>query len=94
MAKMNLSERVAMIRAMDTVARYINDDEAGDGWQIFGIPDGVIQNDTKDEELAYLCEDKTFSKLMSLFLHLMCMTNKAGGLYCDGVVSEEGKDFV
>lgn len=88
--KMNLKRRAEAVRAMETLARCINDEDILDSWLMCGVADGDINEETEDEWLEYYCEDNNFSELMGLFLRLMSRAKKSGGLYCDGIVSDEG----
>lgn len=88
--KMNLKRRVEAVRAMETLARCINDEDILDSWLMCGVADGDINEETEDEWLECYCEDNNFSELMGLFLRLMSRAKKSGGLYCDGIVSDEG----
>lgn len=83
--------RVNMVRAMETIARCTNDESAFNLWLSMGVADGDIDEDTTDEELEYYCDDVTFAELMDTFLKLMARAKKSGGLYCDGITSEEAK---
>ena len=85
---MSLKTRAEMVRAMETVARAVNDEEVFYGWLLCGVADGDIDDDTTDEDLEYYCEDKTFADLMERFLDLMTRAKKNGGLYVDKVVSK------
>ena len=85
---MSLKTRAEMVRAMETVARAVNDEEVFYGWLLCGVADGDINDDTTDEDLEYYCEDKTFADLMERFLDLMTRAKKNGGLYVDRVVSK------
>lgn len=91
---MNNLERIKAVKAMEFLARQVNDEEVFDGWLLCGVPDGDIQygdlNACNDdvEYLDYLISDETFSELMGLFLRVMSRANESGGLYCDRVVSE------
>lgn len=88
--KINLKERIAVIRAMETIARAINDESIFEEWLIYGVADGDIDETTTDEELEYYAEDNaTFGELMSTFTHMMRKVHTNGGLYVDGVCSEE-----
>ena len=89
---MNLLRRTKVVRAMETIARCVNDEEVFDHWLLYGVADGDIDDDTTDEDLEYYCEDKTFADLMERFLDLMTAAKKSGGLYEDRIVSkyEEG----
>ena len=85
---MNLSRRAKVVRAMETIARCVNDEEVFYRWLLCGIADGDIDDDTTDEDLEYYCEDKTFADLMERFLDLMTAAKKSGGLYEDRIVSK------
>ena len=85
---MNLSRRAKIVRAMETIARCVNDEEVFYRWLLCGVADGDIDDDTTDEDLEYYCEDKTFADLMARFLDLMTAAKKSGGLYEDRIVSK------
>lgn len=85
---MNLPRRAKVVRAMETIARCVNDEEVFYRWLLCGIADGDIDDDTTDEDLEYYCEDKTFADLMERFLDLMATAKKSGGLYEDKIVSK------
>ena len=70
---MNAEERVAVVRAMDTIVRCINDEDEVDPW----LSNGVADKDYKgtDEHIAEsYCDDKTLAHLMGLFLSIMIRT--------------------
>lgn len=85
---MKLSRRAKVVRAMETLARCINDEDIFDSWLMLGVADGDINGSEDDEDLEYYCEDDNFAELMGLFLRLMKRAAKSGGLYEDGVVSK------
>ena len=85
---MNLSRRAKVVRAMETIARCVNDEEVFYRWLLCGVADGDIDDNTTDEDLEYYCEDKTFADLMERFLDLMNAAKKSGGLYEDKIVSK------
>ena len=85
---MNLSRRAKVVRAMETMARCVNDEEVFYRWLLCGVADGDIDDDTTDEDLEYYCEDKTFADLMERFLDLMNAAKRSGGLYEDKIVSK------
>ena len=85
---MNLSRRAKVVRAMETIARCVNDEEVFYPWLLCGVADGDVDDDTTDEDLEYYCEDKTFADLMERFLDLMTAAKKSGGLYEDKIVSK------
>ena len=83
-----MKKRIEVIRAMETIARCINDETIFDSWLMLGVADGDITPDTTDEELESYTEDENFAEIMALFLRLMSQANKSGGLYCDNIVSK------
>ena len=85
---MNLSTRAKLVRAMETIARCVNDEDVFYRWLLCGVADGDIDNDTTDEDLEYYCEDETFADLMERFLDLMTAAKRSGGLYEDRIVSK------
>ena len=86
---MNKKERIELVRAMETIARSINDEEIIENWLTNGIPDGAIDENTTDEQLVeYVENDNRFTELMTVFLDCMEQAQESGGLYCDDVVSK------
>lgn len=93
---MNKTERIKMVKAMEYIARQINDEEVFEGWLLNGVADGDIQygdlstGTSEDDDLYYYVEDDdTFADLMACFLRRMTAARKSGGLYCDKVVSSK-----
>ena len=89
---MNKKERIAMVRAMETVCRNLNDERGIEAWYVNGVADGDITNETTDEELDDYIEDENFADLMDTFAFVMTKyanRNKEGNgiFYCDGVCS-------
>ena len=84
---MQLSIRAKMVRAMEFIARQLNDEEVFESWLMYGVADGDIDGKETDEDLSYYCEDKNFADLMERFLDLMKNAKKSGGLYYDRVIS-------
>lgn len=89
---MNKNERVKMVKAMEYIARQINDENVFEGWMVGGVADGDVDyadlSDEDDGVVAYYTDDKRFSERMQMFLWCMKKAYKDGGLYCDGVVSK------
>ena len=99
---MNGIERMKLVKAMEMIARCVNNEEFFDSWLAFGVPDGTIEYGdltvTEDDIDSYYCgtdgmfsqeeADEHFSELMRTFLMLMSNADSDGGLYCDGVVSK------
>lgn len=81
--------RTDVVRAMETLARSVNDEMVLEEWLVYGVVDGDIDATTEDEELEYYIEDETFAELMETFLHVMARAKKSGGLYVDGIVSTD-----
>ena len=82
------NERVEMVRAMELLARAVNDEDVFMTWLISGVADGDINESTTDEELDYYTEDENFADLMDTFLELMNRAKESGGLYADGIISK------
>ena len=88
-------ERIKMVKAMEYIARNLNDEEIFEEWLTYGVADGDIEYgnlcvEAEDfDEFGYFIEDKHFAELMGLFLYMMKRAYKSGGLYCDGVVSSD-----
>lgn len=88
-------ERIKLIRAMEFIARQVNDEEVFEGWLLCGVADGDIEYGdlsvgADDPELfSYYTGDEDFADIMACFLRVMSRANKSGGLYCDGVVSAD-----
>ena len=85
--------RIKMVKAMEYIARQLNDEEVFECWLMCGVADGDINYGDLTEEdkegfLSYYTEDAHFADLMQWFLNIMSGAKKSGGLYCDGVVSE------
>ena len=81
-------ERYKVVRAMELLARAINDENIFETWLLEGVADGDIDEDTTDEELEWYAEDNNFAELMEVFLYVMAKARRSGGLYFDGIVSK------
>ena len=87
---MNKQKRIEVVKAMETLARCINDERVFNKWLLCGVAEGDINENTSDEELEFYVEDdKMFADLMQTFLKCMNSAYKNGGLYVDKVVSKE-----
>lgn len=92
---MNKVERIKMVKAMEFLARQVNNEEVFEEWLMMGVADGdieygdiAINKDLDEEEAAwYVDDDKNFAELMETFLSVMAGAKEDGGLYCDRVVS-------
>ena len=96
--KNNLSdreERIAMVKAMEYIARQVNDENGLMTWLMNGVADEDIPyadfqyRDGGEDDMAqfYVDDDKDFGDLMAAFLRLMAYARRFGGLYCGGAVS-------
>lgn len=91
---MDNNERIKLVKAMEFVARQVNDEEVFEGWMINGVADGDIEYGrlevTEDDKEILDCyiDDEDFAELMALFLRVMSRDRKSGGLYCDNIVSK------
>ena len=81
---MNIIERAEVIKAMETIARCVNDEATFELWLTSGVADGTDLRDP--DEIAYYAEDENFADLMTEFLYVVNEARKSGGLYCDGIV--------
>lgn len=95
----NINERIKMVKAMEFIARQLNDELIFDEWLAIGVGDGDIQYGDltleHDIDLEYYVEnDAVFADLMDSFLLVMSTAyNDKSGLYCDGIVSKpEGEE--
>ena len=85
---MNTKRRCALVRAMDLIAKSVNNEIFIEEWLIRGVADGNINQNTDDEDLEYYIQDTEFADLMDTFLHVMKNAQRDGGLYFDRVISK------
>ena len=86
---MRKADRYAAVRAMELLARSVNNEEILiSRWFSGGVADGDIDEDTTDEDLDYYIEDENFSDIMACFLRCMADAKSDVGLYIDGIVSK------
>ena len=84
---MNKTIRKQAVLSMETMVRSINDEYIIDRWLSLGVADGDIKSfDISQVDDCYI-EDETFKELMTLFLDLMKIAKKDGGLYIDKISS-------
>ena len=94
---MNTAERIKLVKAMEYIARNINDEEIFESWLMCGVADGDLEygdldvNPEDPDAMEYYIRDGEFADIMALFLRMMARANKSGGLYCDSVVSSGAK---
>ena len=90
MNKQILHERAEMVRAMERIARSVNDEVVFEYWLNFGVADGDIDGSETDEDLEYYCEDDNFSELMGCFITLLRRASSGGSygaLFYSGIIS-------
>lgn len=86
---MNKIERLKMVKAMEYIARQVNDEVVFEIWLTDGVADGDIEYGSLDispddeETLGCYIENDNFTELMDTFLCLMKWADRSGGLYCD-----------
>jgi hypothetical protein len=91
-SKINLKERVSVIRAMDTIVHSLNDENDILWWLGSGVPDGEINTKTTDEELYWLVDDdESFADIMSTFIKIMRKQPINGAMWVDNILSKEEK---
>lgn len=92
---MKREERMKMVKAMEYIARQLNDEEIAEYWLQDGVADGDVEygdlSAEAGEDMDWYIEDQHFSDLMETFLRCMKAAKNHGGLCCDGVVS--GVDY-
>lgn len=87
---MNKEERFKMVSAMEFICRNLNNECDWEHWVTIGVADGDIEYGKMCDDEYYI-QDDVFADLMQIFLNVMRDAQKDGGLYCDGIVSEELK---
>lgn len=91
-----LRERMMAVKAMEYLARQVNDEDVFDIWLMGGVADGDIEYGDftihsgveTDPAYEYASDSNTFSYLMGCFLRTMSAAYKNGGLWCGGIVSD------
>ena len=88
--KVNHMERAKVVKAMETMARCINNENIFEFWLWGGVADGDITEDTTLEDIIDegYTKDETFKDLLDLFMKLMYKASKDGGLYCNYISSK------
>lgn len=94
MKKANAEERIKMVKAMEFIARQVNDEDVFQDWLEYGVADGDIEygdmqvHEYDKEDLELYINDVEFADLMQTFVNTIACAKHSGGLYCDGVVSK------
>ena len=92
-----LRERMMAVKAMEYLARHVNDEDVLDIWLMGGVADGDIEYGDftihsgveTDPAYDYASDPDTFSYLMGCFLRTMSAAYKSGGLWCGDVTSDK-----
>lgn len=87
-----MAERVKMVKAMEYIARHINAEDVMESWLTVGVADGDIEyGDLYDnpDGVEWYVESGNLRELMETFLRVMSRAKEDGGLYCDGICSED-----
>lgn len=98
MTKSCMVERLQMLKAMEFVARHLNDEEIFCyDWLTDGVADGDIEEGDLSvkksdlESMEWYLQDDQISDIMTTFLWCMKKAYKSGGLYCDNVSSASAR---
>ena len=80
-----------MVKAMEFIARQVNDEGVFEGWLMGGVADEDIpyadlDPSTMSDDEWYI-QDDNFKDVMDCFLRTMKRASLSGGLYCGGIVS-------
>lgn len=89
---MNTYKRIEFVKAMEMLARAINDESVFQTWLNIGVADGDITENSVSDDIEYYTDNETFADLMDTFLLIMENAKKSGGLYFDGIVSKSMYD--
>lgn len=74
-----LLERVKVLKALDTIAKTLNDEYYLENWFSYGVPDGEIDDTTQDNYLLdYVKNDKDWQNLLDLFVKLIRLASADG----------------
>lgn len=76
------------IRAMDTLARCVNDEYLFETWLMYGVADGDCESMNNIELYEYYYEDneENFKEIVEVFRNIIKVTDKHG-LYIGDVVA-------
>ena len=91
MNKSRILDRKRMVKAMEFIARQVNDEGVLEGWLMCGVADEDIpyadfDPSTMDDDDWYI-QDDNFKDVMDCFLRTMVRASLSGGLYCGDIVS-------
>ena len=92
-----LRDRIKAVKAMEFMARQVNDENVFDMWLMCGVADEDIKygdlaiqdNVEEDPAYDYASDPDTFSALMEVFLRTMMGAYESGGLWCGNVLSDK-----
>lgn len=73
----DIRQRARLLRAMDDVARSINDEDIVEIWLMGGVPDGA-----DDDELECIAEDdEGMRDVADCFMRVVSLAKDNGGLF-------------
>lgn len=84
-------ERIRLVKAMEFIARQVNDEMVFEDWLTNGVADGAVEygdltaSASDEEALGCYIEDDAFAETMASFLRVMSCARKFGGMCCDKV---------
>lgn len=85
---MDRKKRCEILRAMDLIARTLNNDPLYTEWMIEAVIDEDMTDQTTDKDLeGYVKNDDEFAGILYTFLHVMSEAFQQDGLTVDGVAS-------
>lgn len=73
-------KRIEMVKAMNLIALYMNDENDVDCWLTSGVADG-------DTDFEWYTDDESFADLLDTFVWVMRRGGRKGHIFCDGVLS-------
>ena len=91
MTKANQKDFVMAIRAMDHLARSVNNEDDFVGWLYCGVPDGDITENTTDEEILEMYSEDDLKSFIGCFLRTMKRAaggDEQHGLYIAGIFAD------
>ena len=88
---MDKARRIKVVRAMETLARCVNDEDIFEMWLVGGVADEDIKDGTPDEYIGDVyTDDDTYRDLLDCFVRMMAQARRSGGLTSDGIVTKAG----
>lgn len=74
MGKITVENNIELLKAMDVVVRYLNDEEAIEPWLMYGVPD-----EADDDDYEYIASnDELMNDTCACFGRIIRMASKDG----------------